>query len=58
MIVGRVDTDLVTKADLKAELALLRSESDLELRLIGYERRLIGYLVAAVVIILAAIKYL
>ena len=58
MIVSRVDTDLVTKADLKAELALLRSESDLEPRLIGYERRLIGYLVAAVVIILAAIKYL
>ena len=58
MIVSRVDTDLVTKADLKAEFALLRSEADLELRLIGYERRLIGYLVAAVVIILAAIKYL
>ena len=54
--VSQADADLVTKADLKAELARLRS--DLKQRLIGYERRLIGYLVAAVVIILGAIKYL
>ena len=54
--VSQADADLVTKADLKAELARLRS--DLEERLIGYERRLIGYLVATVVIILGAIKYL
>ena len=54
--VSQADADLVTKTDLKAELARLRS--DLEERLIGYERRLIGYLVATVVIILGAIKYL
>ena len=54
--VSQADADLVTKADLRAELARLRS--DLEERLIGYERRLIGYLVATVVIILGAIKYL
>ncbi len=54
--VSQADADLVTKADLKAELARLRS--DLEERLIGYERRLIGYLVATVVIIPGAIKYL
>lgn len=54
--VSQADSGLMTKTDLKAELARLRS--DLEQRLIGYERRLIGYLVAAVVIILGAIKYL
>ena len=54
--VSQADADLVTKADLKAELARFRS--DLEERLIGYERRLIGYLVAAVLILLGAIKYL
>ena len=54
--VSQADADLVTKADLKAELARLRS--DLEERLISYERRLIGYLVATVVIIPGAIKYL
>lgn len=47
--VSRADTDLVTKADLKAEL---------HATIASLERRLIGYLVAAVVIVLAAIKYL
>lgn len=47
--VSRADAHLATKADLKAGLATLRSE---------LEQQLIGYLVAAVVIILAAIKYL
>ena len=47
--VSRADTDLVTKADLKAEL---------HATIASLERRLIGYLVATVVIVLAAIKYL
>ena len=47
--VSRADSDLVTKADLKAEL---------HATIASLERRLIGYLIAAVVIVLAAIKYL
>ena len=47
--VSRADTNLVTKADLKAEL---------HATIASLERRLIGYLVATVVIVLAAIKYL
>ena len=43
--VSQADDQLVTKADLQAALASL-------------ERRLIGYLVAAVLIVLGAIKYL
>ncbi|MYD92872.1 MAG: DUF1640 domain-containing protein [Chloroflexi bacterium] len=47
--VSHADTGLVTKADLKVEL---------HATIASLERRLIGYLVAAVVIVLAAIKYL
>lgn len=47
--VSRTDSDLVTKADLKAEL---------HAAIASLERRLIGYQVAAVLIVLAAIKYL
>ena len=47
--VSRADTELVTKADLKAEL---------HAAIASLERRLIGYQVAAVLIVLAAIKYL
>ena len=47
--VSRADADLVTKADLRAEL---------HATIASLERRLIGYLVATVVIVLAAIKYL
>ena len=47
--VSRAAADLVTKADLKAEL---------HATIASLERRLIGYLVAAVVIVPAAIKYL
>ena len=47
--VGRADTELVTKTDLKAEL---------HATIASLERRLIGYLVATVVIVVAAIKYL
>ena len=43
--VSQADDQLVTNADLQAALASL-------------ERRLIGYLVAAVLIVLGAIKYL
>ncbi|MCY3793775.1 MAG: DUF1640 domain-containing protein [Gammaproteobacteria bacterium] len=42
--VSQADDQLVTKADLQAALASL-------------ERRLIGYLIAAVLIVLGAIKY-
>lgn len=43
--VSQADDQLVTKADLQAALASL-------------ERRLIGYLIAAVLIVLGAVKYL
>ena len=49
------DEQLATKAD----LATLRSElaGDIQTTIDGLERRLIGYLVAAVVIVLGAIRY-
>ena len=55
-IVSQVSTELATKAD----LATLRSElaGDIQTTIAGLERRLIGYLVAAVVIVLGAIRYL
>ena len=59
-IASQADADLVTKTDLKAELATLRSDltTQLHATITGLERHLIGYLVAAVLIVLAAIKYL
>lgn len=58
--VSQANADLVTKADLKAELATLRSDltTQLHATFTGLERRFIGYMVAAVLIVLAAIKYL
>ena len=50
--VSQADAQLATKADLVA----LRA--DLQATIVSLERRLIGYLVAAVLIVLAAIKYL
>ena len=54
--VSQADEQLATKAD----LATLRSEltTDIQTTIASLERRLIGYLVAAVVIVLGAIKYL
>lgn len=46
--VSRTDTDVVTNADLKTEL---------HAAIASLERRLIGYMIAAVLIVLAAIKY-
>ena len=46
--VSRTDTDVVTNADLKAELRAA---------IASLERRLIGYMTAAVLIVLIAIKY-
>ena len=43
--VSQADDRLVTKADLQAALA-------------SFERRLIGYLIATVLVVLGAIKYL
>lgn len=55
-IVSQAGEQLATKAD----LATLRSElaGDIQTTIAGLERRLIGYLVAAVVIVLGAIRYL
>ncbi len=50
--VSQADAQLATKAD----LAALRA--DLQATIVSLERRLIGYLIAAVLIVLAAIKYL
>lgn len=50
--VSQADAQLATKADLTA----LRA--DLQATIVSIERRLIGYLVAAVLIVLVAIKYL
>ncbi len=54
--VSQADEQLATKAD----LATLRSElaGDIQATIASLERRLIGYLVAAVVIVLGAIRYL
>ena len=55
-VVSQAGEQLATKAD----LATLRSElaGDTQTTIAGLERRLIGYLVAAVVIVLGAIRYL
>lgn len=50
--VSQADAQLATKADLTA----LRA--DLQATIVSLKRRLIGYLIAAVLIVLAAIKYL
>ena len=50
--VSQADAQLATKSDLTA----LRA--DLQATIVSLERRLIGYLVAAVLIVLGAIKYL
>ena len=50
--VSQADAQLATKAD----LAALRA--DLQATIVSLERRLIGYLIATVLIVLAAIKYL
>ena len=54
--VSQADDQLVAKAD----LATLRSDlaGDIQAAIASLERRLIGYLAAAVLIALAAIKYL
>ncbi len=54
--VSQADDQLVTKAD----LATLRPDlaGDIQAAIASLERRLVGYLAVAVLIVLAAIKYL